>query len=74
MRLLGAREHVHEQAEQLRHRLENAIIKGRNEDLVPFTSQSTRLINDILPAGEIVDRIVREARELLQRRATELQN
>jgi enoyl-[acyl-carrier protein] reductase II len=43
-----------------------AIREGRGHELVPFAGQSAGLIHDILSAGEVVDRIVKEAREALQ--------
>ena len=39
---------------------------GRGEDLVPFTGQSAALVHDILPAGEIVRRVVEEAEAALE--------
>jgi enoyl-[acyl-carrier protein] reductase II len=57
---------VKQQAEQLRDMIITAIREGRGHELVPFAGQSAGLIHDILPAGEIVDRMVKEAREALQ--------
>lgn len=51
--------------EQLSAELIGAIRDGRGHELVPFTGQSTGLIGEILPAAEIVRRMVAEAEELL---------
>ncbi|HKH84981.1 MAG TPA: hypothetical protein VKA40_00385 [Nitrososphaera sp.] len=34
-----------------------AIRRGRHHEVIPFTGQSVGLIHEILPAGEIIDRI-----------------
>src|ERR671922_715442 len=58
---------VKQQAEQVRDMIISAIREGRGHELVPFAGQSAGLIHDILlPAGEVVDRIVKEARDALQ--------
>jgi enoyl-[acyl-carrier protein] reductase II len=62
-----ARGEVEQQAEQLRNMLLSAMRQGRDHELVPFTGQSAGLVHDILPADEIIHRMVREAREALQR-------
>jgi nitronate monooxygenase/enoyl-[acyl-carrier protein] reductase II len=36
------------------------------EDFVPFTGQSAGLVHEILPAGEIVRRLVRGAEDALR--------
>lgn len=53
--------------EQLGAELVEAVRAGRGHELVPFTGQSTGLISEILPAGEIVRRMVAEAEELIRR-------
>ncbi len=41
--------------------------QGRDHEFVPFTGQSAGLVHDILPAGEVIHRMVKEAIEALQR-------
>ncbi|MDQ3854020.1 MAG: hypothetical protein M3299_14445 [Thermoproteota archaeon] len=41
--------------------------QGRDHEFVPFTGQSSELVHDILSADGIIHRMVREAREALQR-------
>ncbi len=40
---------------------------GGGHDLLPFTGQSTGLIHDIVPASELVARLVAEAETSLRR-------
>ena len=47
--------------ERLRGELIEAARAGRGHELVPFTGQTAGLINEILPAGEIVRRMLEEA-------------
>ena len=42
-----------------------AVRAGRGEDLLPFSGQSVQLIHDIVPAAEIVERLVAQARDTL---------
>ncbi|MDQ3873762.1 MAG: nitronate monooxygenase [Thermoproteota archaeon] len=56
---------VQNHAEQLRKTIIGGIKEGRNHELIPFTGQSTGLIHEILPAGEIVGNIVKEAEETI---------
>lgn len=44
-----------------------AVREGRGHELVPFTGQTARAIHDILPAAEIVRRLVAEAEAALER-------
>ena len=48
-------------------RLVEAIRAGGGHDLLPFTGQSTGLIHDIVPASELVARLVTEAETALRR-------
>jgi enoyl-[acyl-carrier protein] reductase II len=50
---------------ELGPRLVAAVRAGRGEDLLPFTGQSAALVHDIVPAGEIVRRVVAEAEAAL---------
>ena len=43
-----------------------AIKQGRGHEYVPFTGQSAGMIRDILPPGEIIERMVAEAESTLQ--------
>ena len=67
-------ENVQREAQRLGSELVGAIKQGRGHQLVPFTGQTAGLIHDILPAGEIVRRIVAEAEEALRRANTSLLN
>jgi enoyl-[acyl-carrier protein] reductase II len=58
-----------QQAEGLRGRIMETILAGRPHELTPFGGQSAGLIGDVLPAGEIVRRMVVEAEEALDRAA-----
>jgi enoyl-[acyl-carrier protein] reductase II len=48
-------------------RLREALLAGRGDEYLPFTGQSAGLISDVLPAAEIVARVVAEAEEALSR-------
>ena len=51
--------------ERLSAELIEAVRGGRGHELVPFTGQSTGLVDSVLPAGEIVRSMVSEAEGLL---------
>jgi enoyl-[acyl-carrier protein] reductase II len=53
-------------AEELRQELGAAMREGRAHQLVPLTGQTAGLIDDVLPAAEIVRRMVLEAEEALR--------
>jgi enoyl-[acyl-carrier protein] reductase II len=55
-----------QEARRLRDELMTAIGQGRAHELVPFTGQTAGMIHEILPAGEIVRRMVAEAEEALR--------
>jgi len=65
------RDDVIQQAERLRAEMMDAVLHDRGHELVPFTGQTVGIIRGILPAGEIIRRIVAEAEEAL-RKATSL--
>jgi nitronate monooxygenase/enoyl-[acyl-carrier protein] reductase II len=48
-------------------RLRDALLAGRGDEYLPFTGQSAGLIDDVLPAAEIVARVVAEAEAALSR-------
>ena len=54
---------------ELGPRLLAAVRAGGGHDLLPFTGQSVQLVHDILPAGEIVERLVAQTRAALARAA-----
>jgi enoyl-[acyl-carrier protein] reductase II len=60
-----AREH----AERLRAEIMASAERGQPDELTPFTGQSAGLIHDVLPAAEIVRRMVAGAEEALDRAA-----
>jgi nitronate monooxygenase/enoyl-[acyl-carrier protein] reductase II len=66
----GRPEEARAQAEDLRAEVMAVVARRAPHEIVPFTGQTTGLISDVLPAGEIVRRMVREAEEALERAAT----
>jgi enoyl-[acyl-carrier protein] reductase II len=66
------REDARREAGRLRGELMAALQQGRMHEYVPFTGQTAGLICDILPAAEIVRRIVAEAEAVLQRASSSL--
>ena len=63
----GRRKEAKRNAERLRPEVLSVFTQGRVHELFPAAGQSAGLIRDILPAGEIVRRIVAEARQALER-------
>jgi enoyl-[acyl-carrier protein] reductase II len=57
------------QAEAIRAEMLPALQAGRFHEYVPFAGQTVGLIRDILPAGEIVRRLMAEATSALQQGA-----
>jgi enoyl-[acyl-carrier protein] reductase II len=55
------------EAEQIQGEIWTGIQTERMEEFVPFTGQTAGLIDDIMPAAELVRRMIREAEESLQR-------
>jgi nitronate monooxygenase/enoyl-[acyl-carrier protein] reductase II len=60
------KEEASRQAGSLRDELTEAMAQGRAHELIPLTGQSAGLIDEVLPAAEIVDRLVREAEQALE--------
>lgn len=60
------------QAEQLRNTIMAGIKEGKSHELVPFTGQSAGLIQEILPAAEIIRNIVEEAVETMRSASSKL--
>jgi enoyl-[acyl-carrier protein] reductase II len=46
-------------------RIRDAVLEGRGDQYLPFTGQSAGLIDEVLPAAEIVSRVVAEAEAAL---------
>jgi len=57
-------------AERLRSEVQQAAHQGRFHELVPVAGQSAGLIRDVLPAEEIVRRMIAEARRALEHSQT----
>lgn len=56
-------------AERLADEIMTAIYENRMEEFVPFTGQVAGLIDDVLPAAQVVQGMVRQAEEILRRAA-----
>jgi enoyl-[acyl-carrier protein] reductase II len=48
-------------------RIREAVMAGRGDEYLPFAGQSVGLIGEVLPAAEIVRRVVEEAEAALER-------
>jgi enoyl-[acyl-carrier protein] reductase II len=70
---LGRTQEARREAERLRDEVLSAIRGRTTHELLPFTGQTAGLVHDILPAGEIVERMVSEA-ELTLTRAAEFRS
>lgn len=57
------RDEAEQEAERLRTEFLEAVRQGKQHELVPGAGQSTGIIGDILPAGEIVHQMVAEAEQ-----------
>lgn len=60
------RAQARQNASILRNEIGNSVEQGRFGDLFPFTGQVTGQIKDILPAAEIVRRLITDAEAVLQ--------
>jgi enoyl-[acyl-carrier protein] reductase II len=63
------RDEAKKEAERIRAEMLDAIQQGKQYELVPGAGQSAGLVNDILPAGDIVRKMVAEAEEALKETA-----
>jgi enoyl-[acyl-carrier protein] reductase II len=61
-----SREVARQEAERLRAEVISAIQQGKMEELIPWAGQTVGLVHDILPAAEIIKRIIKEAEETLR--------
>ena len=66
----GRREETGRQADRLRGEITAALAAGRTHDLVPFCGQTAGLVGDVLPAGEIVRRMVADTERALSEAAS----
>jgi enoyl-[acyl-carrier protein] reductase II len=62
---LGEKDAAREEGEQLREQIGTAMAEGRMYEVVPFAGQSAGAIEEILPAAEIVRRLVADAKQAL---------
>jgi len=61
-----SREEAKKEAERLRAEVISAIQQGKMEEFIPWAGQTAGLVCDILPAAEIVKKIVTEAEYVLR--------
>jgi enoyl-[acyl-carrier protein] reductase II len=52
--------------ERVAHELRTRVLSGGGHDLLPFAGQSVQLVHDVVPAGELIARLVAEAEEALR--------
>ena len=64
------REEARAEAERLRGDVLSAIQQGKMEEFIPWAGQTVGLVREILPAAEIVKRMVAEAEEALKQAAS----
>src|ERR687886_891736 len=62
----GRRDEARREAERLREEVISLVRQRRPHELVPFTGQTAGVIRDILPASEIVRRMIAEAEQALE--------
>lgn len=51
----------------LAHQVRTEVQSGRGEDLLPFSGQSAELVHDVVPAAELVARLVADCETALRR-------
>jgi enoyl-[acyl-carrier protein] reductase II len=61
----GAPDEAREHAEELSAEVMASVREGRQHEVTPFTGQTAGLIHDVVPAAEIVRRMVSEAEQAL---------
>jgi nitronate monooxygenase/enoyl-[acyl-carrier protein] reductase II len=54
------------EAQRLRDEIMRAVREGRTHLLLPFSGQTAGMVRDILPAAEVVNRIVADAESALK--------
>ena len=62
----GDRNQARQQASELQIQVREAISEARFHEFVPFAGQSAGMINDVLPAAEIVEKMAAEAEAALE--------
>ena len=55
-----------DEAEKLRAEIMGSVQQGRPHEMTPFTGQTAGLVRDVIPAGEIVRKLMSEAEEALR--------
>jgi enoyl-[acyl-carrier protein] reductase II len=60
------RDEVAQHADELRRELAAAFASGQAHEYLPLTGQSAGAIKEVLPAGELVRRVVAEAVDVLR--------
>ncbi len=60
-----SREVAQQESERLRAEVISAIQQGKMEEFIPWAGQTVGLVHEVLPAAEIVKRIIAEAEEAL---------
>ena len=55
----------HAAADRLRDEVRTAAAEDRLEELLPFSGQSAALIHDVIPAGQLIARIMADAEDAL---------
>ncbi|MBM3926425.1 MAG: nitronate monooxygenase [SAR202 cluster bacterium] len=63
---MNRRDDARRESERLQEQIGTAIERGTWGELLPFTGQTAGFIHEVLPAGEIVRRIMAEASESLK--------
>jgi enoyl-[acyl-carrier protein] reductase II len=63
----GREDELVERAGDVGPEVVRAILSGSGHEYVPFAGQSVGLVNDILPAAEILRRVVTEADRIMER-------
>ena len=66
---LGRTREARREAKRLRDEVLEAIRGRTTHELLPFTGQTAGMVHDVLPAREIVQRMVTEAEQALKRAA-----
>jgi NAD(P)H-dependent flavin oxidoreductase YrpB (nitropropane dioxygenase family) len=61
----GQPDEARERAEELSGEIMGSVQQGRQHEVTPFAGQTAGLIHELLPAGEIVRRMVSEAEQAL---------
>jgi enoyl-[acyl-carrier protein] reductase II len=63
----GRADDAQKESDRLRAQVVTALREGRAHELVPFSGQTAGMIRDVLPAAEIIRRLIAEAEQALDR-------